>query len=345
MLKKIYNNIYSKSPKSIQGTLSKIAFQIDNKPIVKIPTNSYFPNGAKGGFVISADFELAWAWRYSKKNKNPLEYGLKKARQSRENVPLLLEMFEKYDIPITWATVGHLFLESCYKGEHDWMAKIPNFDDHWNFKEGDWYDHDPYSNFKNSPEWYAPDLIEKILNSKVGHEIGCHSFSHLHFKNNICPSQVADDDIKACVDAAKKWNINLKSMVFPGGTNGNYKALAKYGFTNYRQNNKFDLFYPEIGEENMVRLPSSFSIEDMGFNWSKEYYLYRYKKYIDKAIQTGTVCHAWFHPSENPWVVNELFPVVLKYAADLREKGLLYITTMDKMSLLASPNLVEDGKI
>ena len=334
MLKKIYNNIYTRTPKSIQGQLTKIAFKVDNKPTVKISKNSFFPNGAKGGFVISADFELAWAWRYSKKNKNPLKFGLKKAKQSRQNFPLLLKLFEDYNVPITWATVGHLFLESCNKGDHNWMARIPNFDDHWNFTKGDWYDYDPYSNVKKAPEWYAPDLIENILNSKVNHEIGCHSFSHLHFKNHICPLQAAEDDIKACVDAAKKWNINLKSMVFPGGTNGNYEALAKHGFTNYRQNSKFDLFYPEIGEENMVRLPSSFSMEDTGFNWSKEYYIYRYKKYIDRAIETGTVCHGWFHPSENAWVIQDIFPEILRYVSELREKGLLYIDTMDQVSSL-----------
>ena len=117
-------------------------------------------------------------------------------------------------------------------------------------------------------------------------------------------------------------NINLKSMVFPGGTNGNYKALAKHGFTNYRQNSKFDLFYPEIGEEEMVRLPSSFSMDDFEFNWSKEYYIYRYKKYIDKAIETGTVCHGWFHPSENPWIIIELFPEILKYVSEFKRERL-----------------------
>ena len=339
MIKKIYNNLYKKSPKILQGYLTKAAFKLDDKPTFKMPVNSHFPNGAKGGFVISADFELAWAWRYSKKNKSPLEFGLRKAKQSRENIPVLLKMFEEYNIPITWATVGHLFLESCSQGDHDWMHKIPNFDDHWSFNKGDWYDHDPYSNNKNSPEWYAPDLIEKILKSKAGHEIGCHSFSHLHFKNQICPPEVADDDIKACVEVAKKWGLTLKSMVFPGGTNGNYNSLAKYGFTNYRQNSKYDLFYPEMGEEGMIRLPSSFSMEDTGFNWSKEYYLYRYKKYIDRAITTGTVCHGWFHPSENAWVIKDLFPEVLKYVTELREKGLLYITTMDKMSELVSHEL------
>ncbi len=339
MLKKIYQSIYSNSPKSAQSYLTKISFKVSNKPSVKFSKNNYFPNGYKAGFVISADFELAWAWRYSKKSKNPLEYGLKKARQSRQNVPVLLKLFEDYNIPITWAIVGHLFLEGCNNGDHDWMNKIPNFDDHWDFRKGSWYDYDPYSDYHKAPEWYAPDLVELILKSKTGHEIGCHSFSHLHFKDNICPPQVADDDIKACVDAAKKWNITLKSMVFPGGTNGNYKTLAKHGFTNYRQKSNYELFYPELGEEGMIKLPSSFSIEDMGFNWTKEYYLYRYKKYIDKAIETNTVCHGWFHPSENPWIIQEVFPELLKYVSDLRDKGLLYIATMEEMSGLIKHTL------
>jgi peptidoglycan/xylan/chitin deacetylase (PgdA/CDA1 family) len=339
--KQIYKNLYSSLPKALQGELSKIVFKFGNKPSVKAGSNGKFPGGAKGGFVISADFELAWAWRYSKTSKDPFNLALRKAKQERENVPVFVKMFEEYKIPITWATVGHLFLESCTKNDHDWMRRIPHFNNHWLFEKGDWYDYDPCSNYKSAPEWYAPDLIEMILKSKVKHEIGSHSFSHLHFNDKVCPPEAADDDIKACIDAASKWNIELKSMVFPGGTNGNYASLVKYGFTNYRLNSEYDLFYPEIDKYNLVRLPSSFSIEDMGFNWSKEYYVSRYKKYLDKSIETRTVCHAWFHPSEPVWIVNDVFPEVLKYAAELREKGLLYIATMNEMAelVLQSENL------
>src|SRR5690606_8894522 len=239
-----------------------------------------------------------------------------------------------YNIPITWATVGHLFLDSCKKGDHDWMRRINHFDDHWLFNKGDWYDYDPCTNYKKDPEWYAPDLIELILNSKVNHEIGSHSFSHLHFKDHVCSPEAAYDDMKACIDIASKWGIELKSMVFPGGTNGNYKALSNTGIKNYRQSSKYHLSYPEHGEQNLVKLPSSFSIEDAGFNWSKEDYLSRYKRFLDKTIETGTVCHAWFHPSESPFIVKEIFPAFLKYAAELRESGLLYINTMEKISEL-----------
>jgi peptidoglycan/xylan/chitin deacetylase (PgdA/CDA1 family) len=335
-LRRLYKNIYSSLPKSFQGEISKVVFKYSDKPSVKAKGNNYFPDGAKGGFVISADFELAWAWRYSKTSRQPFKLALEKAKQERENVPVFLKMFEEYNIPITWATVGHLFLESCKKGDHDWIKRIPHFNNHWLFEKGDWYDYDPCSDYKNAPEWYAPDLIEMILKSNVNHEIGSHSFSHLHFRDQVCPPDAADDDIKACIDIASKWGVELKSMVFPGGTNGNYQTLVKYGFTNYRLNSEYDLFYPEKDKLNLVRLPSSFSFEDMGFNWSKEYYIYRYKKYLDKAIETGTVCHGWFHPSEAPWIVNDVFPEVLKYAAQLREKGLLYIATMNDMSSLTS---------
>jgi len=333
-IKSIYSNVYPSLPKSIQGNLSKLIFKYGNKPTVKNNGSKKFPGGCKGGVVISADFELAWAWRYTKTNKEPFKHALKKAKQEIVNIPVFVKSLEEYNIPITWATVGHLFLDSCKKEDHDWMRRIPHFDNHWLFDKGDWYDYDPCSDYKKAPEWYAPDLIELILNSKAKHEIGSHSFSHLHFNDNICPDFVADDDIKACVDAAAKLDIKLESMVFPGGTNGNYQALAKHGFTNYRQNSEYDLFYPKIGKCNLVKLPSSFSIEDTGFNWSKEYYIHRYKKYVDKAIETGTVCHAWFHPSESLLVVNELFPEFLKYISGLREKGDLFIGTMSQFSSL-----------
>src|SRR2546430_15194940 len=65
-------------------------------------------NDAPGAASISADFELAWAWR---------EWGTTRAEEvglrERANVPVILELLDHLDIPITWATVGHLFLESC----------------------------------------------------------------------------------------------------------------------------------------------------------------------------------------------------------------------------------------
>ncbi len=194
-------------------------------------------------------------------------------------------MFEEYNIPITWATVGHLFLDSFKNGHNEWMKKIPHFDNHWLFEKGDWYDFDPCSDYKRAPEWYAPDLLELIMKSKVNHKIGSHSFSHLHFNDNVCPADVAFDDLKACVNSAKQFGVHLKSIVFPGGTNGNSKSLTDNGFTNFRQNSEFDLFYPEVSHYDLIRLPSSFCIGDTGFNWSGKYYKHRFKEFLIELLK------------------------------------------------------------
>ena len=44
--------------------------------------------------------------------------------------------------------------------------------------EGDWFKADPCTNLQTDPNWYAPDLIKLIRDSKVKHEIGSHTFSH-----------------------------------------------------------------------------------------------------------------------------------------------------------------------
>ena len=40
-------------------------------------------------------------------------------------------------------------------------------------------------------------------------------------------------------------------------------------------------------------------------------------------------------------LLKEILPEILRYVAELREKGLLYIATMDKMSELVKPILVK----
>lgn len=332
MIRNLYVKFRDLLPPRLGGLITKIVFKVLRKPFVKasdVPSVIRFSGNYKGGIIISADFELGWAFRYSKTNSNPE----KMASLSRKNIPFLLKIFELYNIPITWATVGHLFLNECKKGDHDWLHRIPYFENkHWLFDKGDWFDCDPYTSWENAKSWYAPDLIESILNSRVKHEIGCHTFSHIDFSYENCPPEVAEDEIKACVYSAKRWGITLKSMVFPGGTFGNLEVLKKYGFQIYRKNMNFDMSYPFKNTFGLLVTPSSAGLGDYGFGWSIEYFLKRYKKYIDKAINTGTVCHFWLHPSIDEWFLKRIFPDILKYAAEKREAGKLWIGTMSEIA-------------
>ena len=126
-MKEIIKKIYNK--KIVKKHLSKTLFILKNRPSVESKIGYNIKR--KAIFTISADFELGWAFRYSKSNPNPK----KMANQSRQNFPFLLKMFEDYKIPITWATVGHLFLKQCKKGDHDWMHRIPYFENrNWLFE-------------------------------------------------------------------------------------------------------------------------------------------------------------------------------------------------------------------
>jgi peptidoglycan/xylan/chitin deacetylase (PgdA/CDA1 family) len=336
MIRRVYEIIRKSLSPTEQATLSKIIFKYSGKPFVrkdKIPANEKFPNKELGGMIISADFELAWAFRYSKSFNEPNKAALSFAKQDRKNLPNLLKLFEEYNIPITWATVGHLFLKECKKGDHNWMHRIPYFENkNWRYKNGDWFDSDPYSNYKIDNEWYAADLIEMILQSKIPHEISTHTFTHIDFSDKNCPSRVAEDEILACIEVMKPYGLSPKSIVFPGGTFGNIPILKNNGIQIYRKNVDEDLAYPYHDDYGLLISPTTTGFGRSHKSWSAEYYFYRFKTFIDKAITTGTISHFWFHPSFDEWTLQNVMPSVFEYANELRSKNLLWIGTMSDIA-------------
>lgn len=316
-----YENIYSNSPLWVKYPLKKTTDLILGKPQVNQKKNTH----KIGRVVISADFELAWAFRYSKSCLNPIE----KAIIARKNIPQIIKYSELFNIPITWATVGHLFLESCNRGDHDWMRKIPYFDNHWLYNKGDWFDHDPYGNWEDNKAWYAPDLIEKILNSKVNHEIACHSFTHINCRDNVCPKNVLKDELKAWQNGADRWGVKASSFVFPGGTYGNFDVLKEYGYKIYRRKMKFQLDNTFIDNNDLLVTTSTSAFTEPEFPIN--YYVSFLKRAISKAIKTKTICHIWFHPSVSKATVEEVMLPIFKFINKQREAGILEVKTMQEL--------------
>jgi peptidoglycan/xylan/chitin deacetylase (PgdA/CDA1 family) len=244
----------------------------------------------------------------------------------------MLRLLNDYKISITWATVGHLMLDKCNYDDHDWMRRIPHFDHPWNFTHGDWYDHDPHSDWKLAPEWYASDLVEQIVNSNINQEIGCHTFSHINCSDKNCPSGVLEDEIEAYIKASKRYTIKLDAFVFPGGTFGNFPVLKKHGFKIYRIDSKYKLAFPYRDSLGMLCTVSSYAFGEKGLGYSKEYSINKFKRFIDKAIKTGTVAHFWFHPSMDDFTLNNVLPSVLNYAAKKRDEQKLWIGTMGEIA-------------
>jgi peptidoglycan/xylan/chitin deacetylase (PgdA/CDA1 family) len=102
----------------------------------------------------------------------------------------LLALLDRYEIPATWAIVGHLMLEGCSRHDGAVHADVmPRPDYSWFPK--DWYVHDPCTSAIQSPGWYAPDILEWIRATRVRHEIASHSFAHIYYGDPECSASAA----------------------------------------------------------------------------------------------------------------------------------------------------------
>jgi len=166
--------------------------------------------------VLSLDAELVWG--FHDHEQMPRE----RISHARESWRYILGLFKEFDVPATWAVVGHLFLDCC-DGVHA---------DHPGGEE--WFLRDPGGERTEGSEWFGRDLVDAISDSTVGHEIGSHSFSHVEFGKRGVSKEVAEAELLQSVDAAEEYGIDLTSFVFPRNNIGYRELLAEYGFSCYR---------------------------------------------------------------------------------------------------------------
>ena len=309
-----------------------LSFVLGRNPRIELTRKDYrkfIPEPYEGVVIVSADFELAWAWRYDKLNPDPINNSLVLAQKERNNIPKLIELSARYNIPVTWGTVGHLFLSSCNHGEqkpHIEIERLPYFENEWwKYNSDDWFDTDPCSSVEKAPEWYAPDLINQILNSEVVHEIANHSFSHISCDDDTCTPAILESELKASQEAADSFNVKLESFIFPGHTMGNYDTLQKTGYTSMRTNFINILGYPQYHANGLWEHKTTM---ELSYNnlFSTKHNLSRYKVIINKCIKNRQVCNLWFHPSFEDINIEIILPEIYKFL-DANRK-ILWITTM-----------------
>jgi hypothetical protein len=326
----------------IKPILSQLNFALGNNPKIlrRADWRNFVPEPFQAVLLISADFELAWAWQYAKLHRDPVAEAKKMALRERDNIPGILELCDTYNIPITWATVGHLFLESCTRINglaHQDILRLDHFEnDFWKFSGGDWFKNDPCSDYRDAPEWYCPDLIKMIMSTGVKHEIGCHTFSHIDCRNSICPPEVFDSEIYDCKEAAKPYGIKLRSFVHPAHTIGNIERLSAHGFTSFRTDYENVLSFPVKHNPGVWEIKNTASLY-FRKEWSINYHIRRYRKIIDRAIKSNTVCCLWFHPSVESEFIEKGMSELMRYI-DQRRDEILLTTTADYIDWVNSNN-------
>lgn len=322
----------------------------------------------KGIFLLWIDVELAWGKVYRKR------IDLSRARQISINVREILDsvmnLLEHYNIPVTWAILGHVLLDHCSTGSnklpHSDMPR-PNYS--W-LKEG-WYRFDPCTDVQRDPAWYGKDVADKIVNygknSRIHCDIGCHSFSHQLFGDPGCGRELAKAEVKKCMGLMiREYGIVPNVFAFPRDYVGHIDVLRELGFVAFRDiptklypclklertisnflKKYFSLFIQFLSYYLLIpphvvnakeRLPGLWAVQGC-LAYSKkpliplELVTLKAKKGINRAIREGKIFSMYTHLrnfGEGDDFLSD-FEEILLYVDEKREAGLLRVMTMTEL--------------
>jgi peptidoglycan/xylan/chitin deacetylase (PgdA/CDA1 family) len=186
------------------------------------------PNPGFGAFVLSLDFELHWGVRDHEPANGPYRQNLLGAREA---IPRILELFERYEISATWATVGFLFASSRAELQRFQPAIRPAYEN----RALDPYAEPMGTGEEQDPLHFAGSLLEQIRYCPH-QEIATHTFSHYYCAEPGQTRESFEADLKSAVAIAAKRGIVLRSIVFPRNqVNPAYAgALLEAGIVCYR---------------------------------------------------------------------------------------------------------------
>jgi len=277
-----------------------------------------------GYFVISLDFELHWGV-FDKRTVNSYQKNLLGVRKV---IPKLLKLSKKYNIKLTFSTVGFLFAENVEMLKKHNPSLKPTYK---NTKLN------PYltqlgigRNEDEDPYHYANSLLQ-LINKSGDHEIGTHTYSHYYCKEKGQNTKQFDADIKAAKSIAQATGFEIKSIVFPRNQyNEKYIKICKKnklscyrGNPNHfiykpRQNDKEFFYiralrlmdsYVNLSGTNTYKLNKTLNGEILNLPGSRFFRpyntklkpleflkLHRIKKGMQYAALHGEVFHLWWHP-------------------------------------------------
>ncbi len=199
----------------------------------------------KGLFIISLDFELLWGVR----DKRSIDSYGANVLGVRKVIPALLDLFDRYGIHATFATVGFLFARS----KDELLSYQPDELPKYSLSKYSPYENDYFSSIgfseKDDQYHYAESLI-KMIQQHPAQEIASHTYSHYYCLENASISSF-EADIIAAQKIAAMYGVELKSMVFPRNQYSpqHIDVIKRLGFTSYRGNEQSYIYHPRKNED------------------------------------------------------------------------------------------------
>lgn len=316
-----------------------------------------------GILIISLDFEMMWGCHDWTKDE---EYGLTNIKNVSGVIDRLVELFNRYNIHATIASVGMLMCRDTT----DLKRFIPDLKPTYAdinlspFKDG-FIEH---ISENNQALYFASDLIEKLKDLECI-EIASHTFSHYYCYAKGQDIKQFEEDLKCARDVANENQIDLRSIVFPkNNVNEEYlSVLSKNGFSAYRGNpdklfrhpkSKIDSLTQRIIRllDNYIPLTrNTYVLQDINSNdnvlnikasrflrpYSKTLRLFepirvrRIKSEIKDAAKNKRIYHLWWHPHNFGANMDENFKVlkeILQYYEKCKRKYGMESMTMNEFA-------------
>lgn len=314
-----------------------------------------------GSLVVSLDFELFWGMQDCSTLKTYQDNVL----GGRKAVPLLLELFRKHGIHVTWATVGFMFANN-----YDEVKRFfPENKLRPTYREAALSTYRCFEKIgkdeREAPCFYAPSLIEQVA-ATAGMEIGSHTFSHYYCREKGQTVEEFEADLQAAKEIMKEKGYPMESIILPKNQceKAHTDRLSKNGFIVYRGEEKDWIHRMKYGivmrglrlMDSYVSLtgPQCYTIEeaeeDAIYNFRGSRFLRPYnsklaflenlkirrlKKQMKYAAKHDLIFHMWWHPhnfgvnqKENLRNLDE----ILEYFKKMREKYGMRSMNMEELA-------------
>lgn len=272
-----------------------------------------------GTLVVSLDFELYWGMQ----DCIPLNDYKENILGGRKAIMHMLELFERYEIHATWATVGFLFADNLKELKEYLPERVyqPTYE---NSKLS------AYSYFENVEKdqeecYFASSLVRKISEYE-GQEIASHTFSHYYCREKGQTMEQFTADMRAALEIANTKGYKLTSVVLPRNQcEPEYtEILQELGFTAYRDEENdwihekirfrpfmrvlrlIDVYFPLTGQGGYIPKCENGIWNFVGSRMYKPIFkplffleklkIRRIKKQMHYAAKEGLMFHLWWHP-------------------------------------------------
>lgn len=289
--------------------------------------------------VISLDVELGWG--FHDLDTLPAE----RIDTARTNWRRLLALFDDYEIPTTWAIVGHLLEVDCDRPHPDHPA-------------GERCCTRTTDSLSAERLWYGESVVDLVRNATVDHELASHGYTHVHFQHEAMHPAFAERELAASIAASEAHGVSPDTFVFPVNRIDHRDRLADAGFTAYRGTAPArhsgprkvadallgrgtpPIAVPEMDEYGLVNVPASlnlFAFEGLARSLLEpirgDPVAGRVQRGLDQWGDRDGILHLWFHPHDLTRERKfERLRSVLAAVCRARDRGELTVETMGQVA-------------